>query len=64
MSPTLSPPRDLTIPEPGSTTARGVLSLANLITHVSPATDAASAYERAFTDATCVKMVLDWRACA
>jgi HEXXH motif-containing protein len=28
VSPTLSPPRDLTIPEPGSTTARGVLSLA------------------------------------
>lgn len=43
---------------------RGTLSLEGLITHTSPAAEAVMAYERAFTDATCVKMVLDWRACA
>ena len=39
----------------------GRLSLDGLLTHTAPATDAASAYETAFTDASCLKMVLDWR---
>ncbi|MEP7065053.1 MAG: chlorophyll synthesis pathway protein BchC [Gemmatimonadota bacterium] len=38
--------------------------LDDLISHRSDATDAAAAYETAFTDSSCVKMVLDWRACA
>jgi 3-hydroxyethyl bacteriochlorophyllide a dehydrogenase len=42
-------------------TEQGRLSLDGLITHVSPAADAASAYETAFADARCLKMVLDWR---
>jgi 3-hydroxyethyl bacteriochlorophyllide a dehydrogenase len=42
----------------------GKLSLDGLISHRSAATDAAQAYETAFTDSSCVKMVLDWRACA
>jgi 3-hydroxyethyl bacteriochlorophyllide a dehydrogenase len=40
----------------------GALSLAGLITHTRPATDAAAAYETAFTDAGCLKMILDWSA--
>ena len=47
-----------------SLAADGSLSLAGLITHSTPASSAASAYTRAFTDASCVKMVLDWRDCA
>jgi 3-hydroxyethyl bacteriochlorophyllide a dehydrogenase len=39
----------------------GALSLAGLITHTRPATDAAAAYETAFTDAGCLKMILDWK---
>jgi 3-hydroxyethyl bacteriochlorophyllide a dehydrogenase len=39
----------------------GTLSLDGLITHRVPATAAASAYETAFTDPHCVKMILDWR---
>ena len=39
----------------------GALSLDGLITHTSNATDAATAYETAFTDAGCLKMILDWR---
>jgi 3-hydroxyethyl bacteriochlorophyllide a dehydrogenase len=42
----------------------GRLSLDGLITHRSPAADAATAYERAFTDPTCLKMILDWSAAA
>jgi 3-hydroxyethyl bacteriochlorophyllide a dehydrogenase len=42
---------------------RGALSLAGLITHREAASDAAAAYERAFTDADCLKMILDWRSC-
>ncbi len=39
----------------------GRLSLAGLITHHATADRAAEAYETAFTDPTCLKMVLDWR---
>ncbi len=42
----------------------GRLSLDGLITHRAAATDAAAAYERAFTDPTCLKMILDWSAAA
>ena len=38
----------------------GALSLDGLITHRRPAADAADAYETAFTDAGCLKMILDW----
>ena len=41
--------------------ARGGLSLDGLITHRSPAADADPAYEQAFTDVDCLKMILDWR---
>jgi 3-hydroxyethyl bacteriochlorophyllide a dehydrogenase len=39
----------------------GQLSLDGLITHRQEASDAATAYRTAFTDPTCLKMVLDWR---
>jgi 3-hydroxyethyl bacteriochlorophyllide a dehydrogenase len=39
----------------------GALSLAGLITHSRPASDAKAAYETAFTDAGCLKMILDWK---
>ena len=42
----------------------GALSLADLITHRQPATEAADAYRTAFGDPACLKMILDWRACA
>jgi bacteriochlorophyllide a dehydrogenase len=42
----------------------GALSLGGLITHTSPASDAAAAYELAFTDPACLKMILDWSAAA
>ncbi|MFL4472255.1 chlorophyll synthesis pathway protein BchC [Tateyamaria armeniaca] len=38
----------------------GALSLGDLITHTRPATDARAAYEQAFTDGDCLKMILDW----
>jgi 3-hydroxyethyl bacteriochlorophyllide a dehydrogenase len=38
----------------------GALSLDGLITHRRPAAQAAEAYATAFTDAACLKMVLDW----
>ena len=38
----------------------GALSLAGLVTHRRPATEAAEAYPIAFTDPNCLKMVLDW----
>jgi len=44
--------------------ASGRLSLDDLITHRVPAPRAEEAYRTAFTDAGCLKMVLDWRACA
>lgn len=39
----------------------GAVSLAGLISHVRPATEAADAYPAAFEGAGCRKMVLDWR---
>ncbi len=39
----------------------GALSLADLISHRSPATEAQRAYPIAFSDPGCLKMVLDWR---
>ena len=41
--------------------ASGALSLDGLITHRSPAANAEPAYEQAFADADCLKMILDWR---
>ncbi len=38
----------------------GALSLANLITHTRPAGDAPDAYQTAFGDPACLKMILDW----
>ena len=38
----------------------GALSLANLITHTVPATEAANAYQTAFEDPACLKMILNW----
>jgi 3-hydroxyethyl bacteriochlorophyllide a dehydrogenase len=40
----------------------GDLRLDGLITHRQEATDAAQAYRTAFTDPSCLKMILDWRA--
>lgn len=39
----------------------GALSLAGLITHQKPAAAATSAYETAFGDASCLKMILNWK---
>jgi 3-hydroxyethyl bacteriochlorophyllide a dehydrogenase len=39
----------------------GALDLAGLVTDVRPADEAAEAYEFAFTDPRCLKMVIDWR---
>jgi bacteriochlorophyllide a dehydrogenase len=41
--------------------ADGKLSLAGLVTHRVPATEALAAYETAFTKPSCLKMLLDWR---
>jgi len=41
--------------------AAGRLSFDGLITHRSPAAEAATAYETAFNDPACLKMILDWR---
>ena len=38
----------------------GALSLDGLITHRRPGTAAAEAYQTAFEDADCLKMILDW----
>lgn len=38
----------------------GALSLEGLVTHHARAADAADAYERAFSDQECLKMILDW----
>ena len=43
---------------------QGRLSLDGLITHRQEAAQAADAYRTAFTDPACLKMILDWRACA
>jgi len=42
----------------------GALVLADLITHRRPAAQAAAAYETAFSDPACLKMILDWKAAA
>jgi 3-hydroxyethyl bacteriochlorophyllide a dehydrogenase len=42
----------------------GRLSLDGLITHTQPSKQAGSAYETAFGDASCLKMILDWSATA
>lgn len=42
----------------------GRLALDGLITHRSPARDAAGAYPVAFDDPECLKMILDWSACS
>ena len=42
----------------------GLLSLGGLVTHVAPAEDAAAAYETAFGDPACLKMILDWKGAA
>lgn len=39
----------------------GRLSLEGLVTHKVPATEAPTAYGRAFSDPNCLKMVFDWR---
>jgi 3-hydroxyethyl bacteriochlorophyllide a dehydrogenase len=39
----------------------GALSLGGLITHMRPADNATAAYETAFTNADCLKMILDWK---
>jgi len=39
----------------------GRLDLSGLITHREQAVDAASAYRTAFSDPSCLKMILDWR---
>jgi 3-hydroxyethyl bacteriochlorophyllide a dehydrogenase len=42
----------------------GALSLDGLITHRQSATTAPEAYRTAFTDAACLKMILDWSGCS
>jgi bacteriochlorophyllide a dehydrogenase len=42
----------------------GALSLDGLITHTRAASDASAAYEAAFSDPACLKMILDWKAAA
>jgi bacteriochlorophyllide a dehydrogenase len=42
----------------------GALSLNGLVTHHSYADDASNAYRTAFSEPTCLKMILDWSACA
>ncbi|MCL3883087.1 chlorophyll synthesis pathway protein BchC [Marivita sp. GX14005] len=39
----------------------GALSLAGLITHQAASADAPNAYETAFTDPECLKMILNWK---
>jgi bacteriochlorophyllide a dehydrogenase len=40
------------------------LSLNGLVSHRETASSAVEAYQTAFSDPSCLKMVLDWRACA
>ncbi len=51
-------PEDLTATR--SLIDSGALSLDGLITHTRLAIEAPTAYETAFTDANCLKMILDW----
>jgi len=46
----------------GQLAGAGALSLDGLITHRSEPQGAETAYRTAFSDAGCLKMVLDWRA--
>jgi bacteriochlorophyllide a dehydrogenase len=55
-------PRDLAAVN--ALVASGDLSLDGLITHRADAAKVAEAYETAFENPACLKMVLDWRACA
>ena len=43
--------------------SHGELALAGLITHRQAAEQAEQAYQTAFEDADCLKMILDWRTC-
>lgn len=47
-----------------SAVAEGLLSLDGLITHTAPAADAQDAYDTAFSDPACLKMILDWKGTA
>ncbi len=42
----------------------GALSLDGLISHMQPARDASAAYQTAFDDPDCTKMILDWKGSA
>jgi 3-hydroxyethyl bacteriochlorophyllide a dehydrogenase len=42
----------------------GELSMAGLLTHSAPASEAPAAYRTAFGDPQCLKMYLDWRKCS
>ena len=53
--------RDTDVPAVKQLIESGALNLDGLITHRQEATDAAAAYRTAFTDPSCLKMVLDWR---
>jgi len=44
--------------------ASGRLSLDGLVTHREPAVNALKAYDVAFGDPSCLKMILDWRPCS
>jgi 3-hydroxyethyl bacteriochlorophyllide a dehydrogenase len=44
--------------------ATGAFALDGLITHRREAVEAGAAYQIAFEDSTCLKMVLDWRTCS
>ena len=48
----------------GALVAAGACSLSGLVSHQRPAPEAAAAYPEAFFDRECLKMVLDWSACA
>jgi 3-hydroxyethyl bacteriochlorophyllide a dehydrogenase len=54
--------RDADIVAVKSLIESGRLDLRGLITHRQEATDAVQAYRTAFTDPSCLKMILDWRA--
>jgi 3-hydroxyethyl bacteriochlorophyllide a dehydrogenase len=56
--------RDPDLREAKGLVTSGQLSLDGLITHRHVATEAESAYRTAFEDPRCLKMILDWRACA
>ena len=52
-------PQDLQ--EAAKLASNGDLNLSDLITDMLPAAQAESAYNRAFNDKSCLKMVIDWR---